>query len=190
MKIKILFLMISITFLCYSCRQGKTNKNDMVNNTLNVKIDSVDFREITDNKIDDNRLAILKIDTTMECFQIYYLIKENEDTICKTGVDSKGNSLLLKYPDRSVFLTLKQDGNTILSNKEILKKDFESIIPHEEIKNYQLWSFTINDVDEQRVYFHVNICIPDTDLCYLIELSISSEGKFSLQEIDEGEMGD
>jgi hypothetical protein len=140
-----------------------------------------------ENEIDSSHSAILKVDTVIGNFQISYFIKENEDIIYKKSVDSTGDSLLLKYLDRSVFLSLKQNNNIIFSNKEIQKKDFDSIISCEEIKKYQLYSFNIKNVDEHNISFYVNICIPDTDLCYLIELFISEDGKVTLEEVSQAQ---
>ena len=186
MKTKILFLTIgTVFFLCGSCGQQNTNKSKTKNGTPTTAVDSPNLAEIS-----DNYLTVSKTDTVIGRFQISYLIKENGDTIYRTGIDGMGNSYLDKYPDRSVFLTLKHDGNMILSNKKIGKKDFDSIIPSDKINEFQLWSFFINHVDEQEVSFRINNCVPETDFCYLIELSVSNKGDFTLQEIDLGEMGD
>lgn len=126
-------------------------------------------------------------DTIIGNYFISYLIKDNDNIISRQGITSEGDTILLKYPDRSVILNLKRkdNGDTILSNKEINKYIFESLIPKEDdINQYQLWFFEIKNVDVDKVTFDLNICIPDTDICYFFNLCVSDDGNITITEIE------
>ncbi len=69
------------------------------------------------------------------------------------------------------------------------KYDFSTIIPLEEISQYQLWAFHIRKVQEKGTSFFINICIPDTDICYPIDLFVGEEGITMKEIFEEEEMG-
>jgi hypothetical protein len=38
---------------------------------------------------------------------------------------------------------------------------------------------------DEKVLFFVNICIPDTDICYPIDMFVSDDGQISIKEMAE-----
>lgn len=130
-------------------------------------------RRVFENKNVVRNETIL-CDTIIGNFHISYIIVDNDD-IVKTQ--------FYEYADQSVFLWLKHnDGQTIVSDTEINKYTFASIIPKNEINQYQIVYFRIKKVEEDKVIFDLNICVPDTDWCYPIELSISKNGDILMSE--------
>lgn len=199
MNMKTIEILACITFVLSSCNQvnkGHSNTdltNDTILMTTNDLIKNTLVNKKKEKPIDKNNFVHdnpIKVDTIIGEYQISYIIQDNDEIISKQSIDSEGNSLLFKYADRSVFLSFKKKDKIILYNKEIRKKDFISIIPKEEISKYQLWFFQVKSVNNKGLIFSVNICMPDTDICYPIELFISNKGEFTMTEINEGEMGD
>jgi len=123
--------------------------------------------------------AIKTVDTIIDKFHITYILIESKDTITKSGVDWKGNNLSLKYADRNIILDLMVNNTKVLSKERISKDNFSSIIPANEMNKYQLWNCRIRTVGNDGVHFFINVCIPDTDICYPIEMLINAEGKIA-----------
>ncbi len=127
----------------------------------------------------------IRCDTLVGNFQISYVVVNNGEVISTRPVTDE-DPITIDYTDNSVFLWLKRDdGKVIMSDREINKHSFASIIPHDEIEQYQLWRFRIKRVEKHDLFFDVDICVPETDLCYFIELGISEEGEVSMSEIEQ-----
>jgi len=171
-----------ILFSCNRTEQKNTNSSLKDTVTINqcLSVDTIDKKNIA-------HFDAIKIDTIISNYNISYLIRDNDDIISRQAVTSKGDSILLEYADRSVFISLTYNGQAILSNKEINKQTFASIIPKNEIKQYQLWLFYIKKVEVEGVLFNVNICMPDTDICYFIALYIAKSGDFTISKIEQYE---
>lgn len=176
-----------VLFASFSCNSEMKQKD--IENTRFI-VDSTKLN-ISKNSIQKDNVVhfdTIKCDTIIGDLSISYIIRDNNNTITKQVITSEGDSILLVYADRSVFLNLKQsDGRMILSRKEINKYTFKSILSNEDLNQYQLWFFSIKNVDKDGVLFNVNVCIPDTDICYCAELHILKNGNFiiSKREFDE-----
>lgn len=188
MKNLSVYIEVLILFMLFSCSktaQRNTNNQKSIKDSINqiVSGNIIEKKNIT-------HFNTIEIDTVMGDFRISYIIRDNNNVISRQSITSKGDSILLEYADRSVFLDIVYNEQTILSNKEINKDTFKSIIIENEIKQYQLWFFGIKRVEEEGILFNVNICIPDTDMCYLIALYISKNGNFIISEIEMDETDD
>ncbi|MBN1182214.1 MAG: DUF4738 domain-containing protein [Bacteroidales bacterium] len=168
---KLLYTLGGVILLLVSCRFNAENNANKIEN------DSIA------NTMEQLRI-ISTVDTTINNFNISYSLAESGDTIIKSGVDWQGDSLSIDYLDRMVILNLMIDNTNIISNRIITKTDFSSIIPKEDIYKYQLWNFRIKSVSNNGVLFYVNTCIPDTDICYPIDIFVSLEGNFSYTLVD------
>lgn len=151
--------------------------------------DLIAMENQSENEQLEAAIPIKSVDTIIGNFHIKYVVSNSGEIINKSGIDSNGRPLSLEYEDRQVLLDITENDNVIVSRKEINKYDFSSIIPVEEIKEYQLWAFHIRKVQENGISFFVNICIPDTDICYPIDLFISEEGLSMKELLKEEEMG-
>ena len=91
--------------------------------------------------------------------------------------------LLYKMQDNDgVVLSVERAGKSLISNKEIRKQDFDSIIPREFFDKVQLHTGFIWEHNDENIVILINICVPDTDLCIPILLSIDSLGRFFAKE--------
>lgn len=75
-------------------------------------------------------------------------------------------------------------GRYILNAKEIKKTDFSSIISQNEMNKYMIINTYIKKVTQDGIVLSMNICIPESDICYPINLTIKSDGviNVSLEE--------
>ncbi|MFV0538641.1 MAG: DUF4738 domain-containing protein [Dysgonomonas sp.] len=179
-KVLILIVGIMLFFSCNGAVQKDADKSVFGGDSIKQSISENDVAHFD----------AIGVDTVIGDFHISYVKKDNENIIRRQSVTGDGESVLLKYADSSVFLDIHEGGRTILSNKEINKFTFKSIIPKDEIEQYQLCFFEIEKVTNEGVLFVLNICIPDTDICYFFELNVSKNGDFIVTEIEPNEEED
>lgn len=189
MKRSIFNTLLCVGFILSSCNQGNKNSLRIIEKDTTSKRDSDLKKDSLANKSKDKNNIVhfspIKVDTIIGDIHISYLIRDNENIVSTTSFDDKGNVSTTSSADRSVFISLRKNNKNILLNKEIKKTDFISIIPRKEINKYKLSSFQITKVDNEGVIFFVNICVPDTDNCYALNLVISNDGAFTIKQIDE-----
>ncbi|MBS4765967.1 DUF4738 domain-containing protein [Alistipes sp. kh20] len=113
------------------------------------------------------------IDTIIHPFHISYIIRDNDDIIATDHY---------AIADRSIILSVEKAGEILISNKEIRKQNFDSIIPREFFNKVQLYTGIIWEHNDENIVILINICVPDTDICCPILLSIDSLGHFSARE--------
>lgn len=113
------------------------------------------------------------VDTIVGRFHISYTVSDNEDIVAAKHYLTA---------DRSIVLSVEREGKPLVSNKEIRKHDFDSIIPPNIITKAQLWNGFIWEHNDENVVVFINICIPDTDICHPILLSINSMGQLSAND--------
>jgi hypothetical protein len=179
-----LYFLFVLCFALTSCLlgSGKQGQSESVKDLIAIEnqIENGQFEAI---------IPIKSVDTIIANFHIRFVVSNSGEIIKKSGIDSNGRSLSFEYEDRQVLLDITENDNVIVSRKKISKYDFSSIIPVEEIKEYQLWAFHIRKVQENGITFFVNVCIPDTDICYPIELFVSEDGLSMKEILEEDEMG-
>lgn len=202
-------LLIPLVLLsCNNTRQGRTDNpnpatdsiiEDMENltpvvDTINKKVhDSFSLLDTIENESIEKRISeqdvfyseTISHDTIIGDFYISYIVRDNDDIVYKQIIYDEGDTVKTVFADRSAFIDLRnKDGKIILSNKEINRYTFQSIIPRDIINQYQLWYFGIEKVDKEGVLFDLNVCIPDTDNCYSFDLHVSKEGKITISQTE------
>lgn len=113
------------------------------------------------------------VDTVLHQFHLLYKIQDNDGVVVTDHY---------AIADRSIVLSVERAGKSLISNKEIRKQDFDSIIPREFFDKVQLYTGFVWEHNDENIVILINICVPDTDLCIPILLSIDSLGRFSAKE--------
>lgn len=165
-----------------SCNSPKANnavKTDVavLSDTINAKKEEQSFVEKPVFGSDT-----IKRDTTINCFYVSYIIQDNDDIIETFPiVDGKGLDTVC-YAGREIILDVKYKNENILQKK--IKRDFfNSYIPKSEIDKYSIYYFKLNRVDKgNRMFFDISLCVPETDICYWFELSISNNGDIEIKD--------
>lgn len=124
----------------------------------------------------------IKRDTTVNNYDISYIIQDNDDVI-KTFPITDGKGLdTVYYAGREIVLDIKYSKENILY-KKISRDFFKSYIPKEEIEKYSITNFSLDKIDNSgKIFFTISLCHPDTDICYWFELSVSNKGNIEIKD--------
>ncbi len=111
-----------------------------------------------------------------------YVIQDNNDII-KTFPITDGKGLdTIYYAGREIILDIKYLQKNILRDV-INRYFFSSYIPKEEIEKYSISYFNLDRIDNnEKIFFTISLCVPETDICYWFELSVSNKGDIEIQD--------
>lgn len=128
-------------------------------------------------------------DTIVSNYHISYIIQDSDDVIMTYPItDGKGLDTVY-YAGKEIVLNIKYLENNIL-HKKINKYFFSSYIPKKEMEKFSISYFNIDKVDNGKIiFFIISLCIPETDICYWFELSVSNKGDIEIKNttLDEDE---
>lgn len=181
----LVFLFLTLTF-CNSPEAKKTHKHDII-----VPYDTINTTKRAQSFLKKKVLSSSPIrrDTTINNYYVSYIIQDNEDVIKTLPVtDGKGLDTVY-YAGREVILNIEYLKDNVLHEK-INRLFFNSYIPKEEIEKYSISYFNLDRVDNnERFFFTISLCVPETDICYWFELSISNKGNIEIKDttLDEDE---
>lgn len=124
----------------------------------------------------------IKRDTTVNNYDISYIIQDNDDVI-KTFPITDGKGLdTVYYAGKEIVLDIKYSKENILY-KKISRDFFNSYIPKEEIEKYSISYFSLDKIDNsEKIFFTISLCVPETDICYWFELSVSNKGNIEIKD--------
>ena len=158
---------LSLMLFSLGCRHNS--------NTIKVEGSFLNAKERAENIIQER-------DTAIGPFHVHYkLIELLNDSIIKVAKLSTNEQVSLTYHNRIVEIDLQYEDKSVLT-KKISKDDFLSIIPKNNLKEYQIWNFYIEDVSSDNITFSFSICVPDTDNCYSILYKVSKIGEIQISE--------
>ncbi|WP_455499165.1 DUF4738 domain-containing protein [Coprobacter sp.] len=171
-------LSLTLTF-CNSPEAKKTYKSDRIvsSDTINTTKQEQSFKKKKVISSDP-----IRKDTSINKYHVSYIIQDNDDVIKTLPItDGKGLDTVY-YAGREIILNIEYLKDNILHEK-INRDFFNSYIPKEEIAKYSICSFNVDSVDKnERIFFNINLCMPDTDICYWFELSISNKGDIEIKD--------
>ena len=172
----------------FSCQNVNRSKTDSIlsGDTLLSEHSKVE----NDVVINDNSISNLtyikedlieEFDSINKDFRIKYTIHKTSSTVHRRNNKAEG----IQNYDQVVTLTVIKGEKFVLKERVFRKEDFKAIVPKSEMKYYQLSVFLFDFSTDNSFVFFVNICHPDTDICYTINMSISENGKIVLTEYDQ-----
>lgn len=141
------------------------------NNSQSGKIESIVFN---DTLLESNCKQIksypanicyfdtIKVDTVINNYKISYLVQDNKDII--TRIRAVGDTSY--YACNDVILDIQPLDRKPIHIK-IGRLMFTSFVPENELGKYHISSFHIKGVNTEGIFFNTNLCMPDTDICYL-----------------------
>ncbi|NLI36881.1 MAG: DUF4738 domain-containing protein [Bacteroidales bacterium] len=130
---------------------------------------------------------LFSVDSIVGNYHIQYKSQENGKMIITHPItDGKGNDTIY-YACQDVVLDVAKDGQKRFINKRIQIDDFRAFIPKNEISKYCISNFKMTDVTTSYIKFSINICMPETDICYWFNLIVSDSGDFNIKEFVEKE---
>ena len=123
--------------------------------------------EVVDSIIGGYQITYKKLINIKELIPSSYIIELTGDTLYYAGTD--------------ILLCLKKN-RQVYFEKKISKKDFYPFLEKKDIPYYSINNMLIDDVKNDCVSFLINLCIPDTDVCYDFILDIGDDGGMNIKE--------
>lgn len=108
----------------------------------------------------------------------YVYINPSQIKITRPTYSDEGFKIDNVYYDTVIHICVFEGKNKLFS-KDIYKKEFEGVVPEEFLKWAILSDMEFIGVNENGYQYQATVCIPDEISCYLINISISTDGKIS-----------
>ncbi|MBP1618715.1 MAG: hypothetical protein H6Q14_2542 [Bacteroidetes bacterium] len=182
MNSKFIILWIFIVgLIVISCNthQNKTPEGK-VNDSVSVNL-PVKTKE-SENKQKVIHCEPFSMDSIIEGYHILYKSRENGKIVTTYPItDGKGKDTIC-YACQDVILTVTKDGKDVVLNRKIQRDDFKAFIPKNEISKYCISNFKITDVTTSNIKLSINLCIPETDICFWFDLIVSDNGDLKIKE--------
>ncbi|MDD2244973.1 MAG: DUF4738 domain-containing protein [Dysgonamonadaceae bacterium] len=179
---KIYFYLVVLFLTLTSCNSSgakKSFKNDVI-----VSSDTIDKTNQVQSFFKKRVLGSnpIKRDTTINSYHVSYIIQDNDDVITTLPItDGKGLDTVY-YAGREIILDVKYLKDNILHEK-INRDFFNSYLSKEEIEKFSISYFNLDRVDNnEKIFFSISLCIPETDICYWFELSVSNKGDIEIKD--------
>jgi hypothetical protein len=90
----------------------------------------------------------------------------------------------ITFFDHEIRIQILDKNQQVFHEWKIEKELFDDIIPEEEMPFYQISICHLEATEELYWLFFVNICQPESDICYPIELKIFTNKTISCKEIE------
>jgi hypothetical protein len=168
---KLLLTMFIIVFAFYSCQNKTENHIEEQKETIQNEISKTNLNNI-----------IFEKDSTRSSFEVSYKIITTDNKISYQYFDDNGKKETSFVEDNQVKLLIKYK-NQIVLDDTIIKDRFKKFI-YENLDNYQLAIFNIDEISNSSCTFFVNICVPESDNCYTFNYIIFNDGNQKIIEID------
>ena len=184
------YLCLSILILGYLSSFCNNRKSESIgnkaDNSITINTTAVDSVPV-EKKHKIYHLETISVDSIVGNYHLSYKTQDDNQIIITYPItDGKGNDTVC-YANREVILTISKDGKSILSNRKIKRADFSLYIPKSEIYKYCISNFKVTDATSDKIKFSINFCVPDSDICYWFELTITNDGNVKIKEIIEKE---
>ncbi|MDD3037132.1 DUF4738 domain-containing protein [Bacteroides sp.] len=186
-----LLILVAIITACNNLKSKSSNETEVFtassDTLLIVSDDTLDAkRKLKEEKLPEDiyHFETEKQDTIIGDYYISYTIKDNAEIIATYPVVADKGLDTAYYAGREVELNIKCKDTTLL-HKQIDKKTFASYIPIEESEKMTIYYFRLEKVNDEKkeITFSINICIPDTDICYSFEINIMNGKDMEIKEV-------
>jgi hypothetical protein len=175
------YLLICSVILCFNSKNTVFGlETSIIKKSFNVPKTPPDTTMLL---LKDVELPII-FDTIISNYAISFIISTDTGFTIKSRLFE--NVLEIeKHPNRKVCVILKKSSSVFYEDC-FCKYSFNSILQKEtNIHNFLLTNFVFESVENGNTVFHTSICVPDTDFCYFVDISISEDGQMKYIEIIE-----
>ena len=93
------------------------------------------------------------------------------------------NELGDTYVDNKIVLHLTRGNETVL-NKTFTKNDFSSVVDAKFLSKSILEGIVYDKTTPQGIVYAASVCYPQTDLYMPLSITITADGKMSIQKVD------
>lgn len=106
----------------------------------------------------------------------YVYINPSKIKVMRSGISEEGLGIDNQYFDNIIHICV-YEGKKSLFAKDITKQMFKGIIPDDFLKWAILSDMDFGGVDAQGYHYQATVCIPDGASCYLVNMTISTDGE-------------
>lgn len=108
----------------------------------------------------------------------YVYINPSKIKVMRPGVSEEGLSVDNVYYDNIIHICV-YEGKQSLFAKDITRQMFKDIIPNDFLQWAILSDMDFMGVDAEGYHYQATVCIPDGASCYVVDITISTDGKLS-----------
>lgn len=112
-------------------------------------------------------------------YHAYVYINPSKIKVLKTYYSEEGISVDNVYYDNIIHICV-YEGKKSLYASDITKSMFETVIPEDFLEKSILSDMNFISINNTGYHYQVSLCMPETVLCYLVNLNISFDGKLSM----------
>lgn len=190
---KIIYI-LGVICIFFSCKHAEHKKSGTENTVLGDRTEFSDSTELFDSANVSNiespekesfkSKLTRRVDTVYENIEFRYSVYETDEFLFIEVITGDGQIVKYQYPEVYIVLDLTVNENSVLQGKRITKEFFHEKISKEDISKRQLHFVKLNKISEEAIKFVLNLCVPDTCDCYLLNLFVSLEGTIRYEIID------
>ena len=112
-------------------------------------------------------------------YRAYVYINPSKMKVYKTSYSEEGISVDNVYYDNIMHICV-YEGKKCLYSSDITKRMFENTVPGEFLDKSILSDMNFLSIDSSGYHYQASLCIPETSLCYIVNLTISFDGKLTM----------
>lgn len=165
----LLLLPLLVTFAACS------NKNKTANEGSEMALqDSVDAH------------GLQRMQTSKAEVDISFKGKEYHSVVSRTpddGLPHVANDLGDTYVDNKIVLRLTRGGEVVV-DKTFTKSDFSSVVDADILQKSVLEGIVYDKTTPQGIVYAASVCYPQTDLYVPLSITISPDGKMSIEKVE------
>lgn len=114
-----------------------------------------------------------------ERYRAYVYINPSKMKVIRTSYSDEGISVDNVYYDNVMHICVYQ-GKKRLYASDVVKSMFEGVVPEEFLEKAILSDMHFTGINSSGYHYRASLCIPETSVCYLVNLDIDRTGKLSL----------
>lgn len=187
MKRKMYYLVLFLSLL-YSCsnERGKNESEPQFVQEIVAPKESVQIPLATTGDKEKEAKYIYPryaVDSIIGEYHIFYetLINIKELIPTSSVAEVTGDTLYFAGTDIQLYLEKNQKR---FFQKRITRDDFSKYIGNGDFSKYSIGRMYIEGVKGDSICFSLNLCKPDTDICYDFEVFIRDNGDLIINEVD------
>lgn len=112
-------------------------------------------------------------------YRAYVYINPSRMKVTSTSFSEDGISVDNVYYDNVMHICV-YEGKKCIYASDIVKKDFEQIVPADFLQRSILSDMSFTGVDRSGFHYLSTICTPESSVCYMVQLNIGFDGKLTM----------
>ena len=112
-------------------------------------------------------------------YRAYVYITPSKITVIKTTYSEEGISMDNIYYDNIMHICI-YEGRKCLFSSDITKQMLENVISTDFLQQSILSEMNFKNVDRKGFHYQATVCIPESSVCNIADLSVSFDGKLTI----------